>query len=139
MPSKHQDIRDAITTEIRKVVGIGSTGSDWKLWKQENRFPAAYTILDSDAAELSPTRSKEVTAEFRIATIISSERQQDAFDDLRAAIEREIEDDPTLGNIALEAEVKGVTPFATAQAISGPVYVRDIFVTVIYRYTRAAP
>ncbi len=139
MPSKGQQIHDALTTEIRKVVGIGSTGSDWKLWREENRFPAAYTILDFDSAELSPTRSKEVTAEFMIATIISSDRPQNAFYDLRKAIETEIEDDPTLGNIALEAWVKGVSFHATAQAISGPVYVRDIFVTVKYRYTRGAP
>ena len=139
MPSKAQQIRDALTTEIRKVVGIGSTGSDWKLWREENRFPAAYTIHASDAAELSPTRSKEVEAQFRIATIISSQRPQDAFDDLRAAIETEIEDDPSLGNIAQEAWVAGVSEFETTQAISGPVYVRFIFVTIKYRYARGAP
>ncbi len=139
MPSKGQEIHDALTTEIRKVAGIGSTGSDLKLWKEESRFPAAYTILESDAAELSPTRSKTVIAEFRIATIIRSGRPQNAFYDLRAAIETEIEDDPTLGNLAQEAWVRGVDPFATTEMISGPVYVRNIFVTIIYMYTRGAP
>ena len=139
MPSKGQQIHDALTTEIRKVVGIGSTGSNWKLWREENRFPAAYTILDSDAAELSPTRTKTVTAEFLIATIISSGRYQNAFYDLRRAIETEIEDDPTLGGLSDEAWIRGVGPFATTQAIAGEVYVRDIFVRVIYKYPRGAP
>jgi len=139
MPSKDQLVREALTTEIKKVSSIGATGSDWRLWNQETSLPAAYTILDEDDKERAPTRSKEVTARFRIATIIASETPQDAFDALRAAIETEIEDDPSLGGLALDAWVSGCGRFATAKSIAGQVYVRDIFVDVIYRYPRAQP
>jgi hypothetical protein len=138
MSSKAQQIREAVTAEIAKVSGIGATGSDWKLWAQETNLPAAYTILDSDSSERSPTQSKEVTARFRIATIISSETPQDAFDELRAGIEAELEDDPSLGGLALDAWVSGCNPFATAKSIAGTVYVRDVLIDVIYRHPRGS-
>ncbi len=139
MPTKAQQVRDALTTEIQKVAGIGATGSDWRLWSQEGRLPAAYTILDSDESELSPTVSKTVRARFRIATIIQSETPQNAFDDLRGAIEMQIEDDPSLGGLAGAAWVSGTTPFATAKSVAGEVYVRDLLVEVIYKHPRGQP
>jgi hypothetical protein len=139
MPSTGQQIREALTTEIEKIAGIGETGSDWTLWDQVSRFPAAYTILDTDVSERLPTRSKTVTASFRIACILQSEHPENDFDDLRAAIETQIEDDPTLGGLAMDAWVSGVGSFATAKVISGQVYVRNVFVDVIYRHPRAQP
>jgi hypothetical protein len=139
MSTKAQQIREALLTEIRKVAGIGAVSSQWKLWKDESSLPAAYVILDGDDQELLPTRSKQVHAHFRIATILQSETPQDAFDDLRGAIETEIEDDPALGGLADAAWVSGTSHFATATSIAGPVYVRDLFVDVHYRHPRAQP
>jgi len=141
MPSKDQLVREALATEVRKVVGIGTVMADgfWQLWNQETAMPAAYVILDSDSKDRSPTRSKEVSASFRIATTLRSEKPQDAFDTLRAAIETEIEDDPGLGGLVRDAWVSGCGPFATAKSISGDFYVRNIFVDVSYRYPRAQP
>jgi len=139
MPSKDQLVREALITEVKKVAGIGAVESNWNLWTQESRLPAVYPILDSDTKSRAPTRSKEVEARFRLATIISSDTPQDAFDALRAGVETQIEDDPSLGGLALDAWVSGCSPFATAKSIAGQVYVRDIFVDVIYRYTRAQP
>ncbi len=140
MPTpKSRLIRDALTTEIRKVVGIGATGTDWRLWVKETSFPAVYTILDSEDAEPMPTRSKEVHAHFRLATIISSTTPEDAFDQLRADIEMQIEDDPALGGLADDVWMSGCGHFATGKSIAGSVYVRDVFVEVIYRHGRGTP
>lgn len=138
MPSKAQMIRDAITVEIRKVAGIGATGSDWTTFEKEGRLPAAYTILDTSEASRGPTQSKEVLAHIRIPTIVRSQEPENAFDDLMAAIENEIEDEPSLGGIAHDAWVSGCGAFATAKTIAGEVYVRDIFVEVEYRHDRGA-
>lgn len=138
MSTKAQLVRDAITTEIRKVAGIGATGSDWTTWEKEARLPAAYTVLDTDEKEPGPTRSKTVTAHVRIPTILRSQNPEDAFDDLRAAIENQLEDDPSLGGLVFDCYVSGCGPFATAQTAAGEVYVRDIFVEVEYRHDRGA-
>jgi|GEM_PF-5407826 len=137
--SKGKDVRNALTVEIQKVTDIGTTGSRWHHWQKVQRFPAAFTILESDDKERTPFRSKEVTATYRIATIIRGDNPEDEFDDLRDAIETEIEDDPSLGGLALDAWVSGTGDFATTTIIAGQVYVRDIFVTVVYRYSRGSP
>lgn len=137
-PSKAQLVRDAITTEIAKVPNIGATGSDWTLWMNESRLPAAYTILETDEKERGPTQSKTVRAHFRVPTILATQTPENDFDDLRAAIEDQIEDDPTLGGLVFDCWVSGCGSFATAKAISGEVYVRDIFVEAEYRHDRAA-
>jgi len=137
--STRKAIREALTTEIQKVPGIGETGSKWNLWDKCQRFPAAYTILDSDEKEYAPTRSKTVKARFRIPCVFKSETPEDDFDLLYDAIETEIEDDPSLGGLALLAYVSGCGNFATAPEIAGGVYVRNIFVDVEYRHPRAQP
>lgn len=136
--SKGRQIRDAVMAEVAKVVGLGDRGPDWTLWDRIQVFPAAFTILDSDRSERGPTTSKTVTAFFRIACVLQSATPQDDFDALRAAIEAEIEDDPSLGQLAEDAFVSGVSPFATAPEISAQTYVRNIYVDVIYRHARAA-
>jgi len=133
------DVRNAITTEVAKVAGIGATGSDWRHWANEGRLPAAYTILDTVEKEISPTRSKTVLAHYRIAAILKSQNPEDDFDLLMADIETEIEDDPSLGNLVEVAWVTGCDEFATAKQISGEVYVRNIFVDVRYKHVRGAP
>ena len=139
MPTLAQQVREALIAEIKKVSGIGTVSSDWKSWNQTSRLPAAYVILDSDDSERAPTRSKEVRAHYRIATVLHSTTTQDKFDDLRGSIETEIEDDPSLGGLVLDAWVSGVSEFATSKTIAGDVYVRDIFVEVHYRHDRGAP
>jgi hypothetical protein len=139
MPTKAQLVREALETEIKKVSGIGHVSSQPKLWKDESNLPAAYVILDSDDSRFEPTESKTVECRFRIATVLQSENPQDVFDDLRGAIETEIEDDPSLGGLADVAFVSGVGGFATSVAIAGQVYVRNIFVDVTYKHARGAP
>ena len=139
MPTKAQLVREALITEVKKVSGIGAVSSQWKLWNEESNLPAAYVILDDDDSRFEPTQSKTVDAHFRIATIIQSETPQDVFDDLRGAIEVEIEDDPSLGSLVDVAFVSGTSRFATSKSIAGQVYVRDIFVDVTYKHPRAQP
>ena len=139
MPTKAQLVREALATEIRKVAGIGSVSSQVKLWKEETNLPAAYVILDSDDSRFEPTESKTVDAHFRIAMVLQSETPQDVFDDLRGAIEAEIEDDPSLGGLVDVAFVSGVGGFATSTSIAGQVYVRNIFVDVTYKHARGQP
>lgn len=144
MPTKAQQVREALATEVKKVAALKLVQADgfWKLWNQEPTLPAAYVILDDDESEPGPTQSKTVHARYRIAVTLASERPQDEFDDIRGAIETEIEDDPTLGGLAMAqkgAIVSGVGRFATAKSISGDFYVRDIFVDVDYYHPRAQP
>lgn len=138
MPSVAQTIRDALMLEIRKVTNIGAVKSDWEHWATEGRLPAAFVILDSEESVRNPTQSKEVLAHFRIATLLSKRSPNDAFDTLKAAIENEIEDDPTLGGIALDAFYTAAGPFATTSRASGRKYTRDLFVDVLYRHPRGA-
>ena len=138
MPSVAQQIREVLIDEIRKVTGIGAVSSDWEHWTTESRLPAAYVILDSEESIRNPTQSKEVTGHYRIATILRKQSPNDAFDTLKAAIENEIEDDPTLGGIALDAIYVAAGPFATTSRASGAIYTRDLFVDVLYRHPRAA-
>jgi len=138
VPSISQQVREAIITEVKKVANIGAVSSDWEHWNQETRFPAAFVILDSDVSERLPTRSKEVSASFLVACILQSEKPQDDFDTLRAGIENQIEDDPALGGLVIDAWVSGVSSFSTSKTVAGQVYIRDVLVNVIYRHARGA-
>lgn len=138
MPSVAQNIRDALITEIKKVTNIGAVSSDWEHWTTEARLPAAYVILDSEESIRNPTQSKEVIGHYRIATLLRKQSPMNAFDTLKAAIEDEIEDDPTLGGIALDAMYVAAGPFATTPRASGTIYTRDLFVDVFYRHPRGA-
>jgi hypothetical protein len=138
MPSVAQQIRDALIVEVNKVSALLTVSSKWTHWQQEKNLPAAYVLRDTDDAERGPTQSKEVIAHFRIVLVIRSDNPEDIFDTLDAAIENQIEDDPTLGGLALDAVRTGVDRFATAEGISGQVYPREIFYDVLYRHARAA-
>lgn len=136
---KSTQIRDALITEIKKVVGIGTVSSDLKLWQEEARLPAVYLIEDSERSDRAPTRSKEVQGTYRAVAVLQSEQPQKKFEALRRDIETQIEDDPSLGGLALDAWRSSTGPFATTTSNSGQVYVREIFIEVIYRHARAAP
>jgi hypothetical protein len=144
MPTKAQLVREAIAAAVRNVAGVGNVQSDgfWKTWVEETNLPAVFVILEDDDSGPGPTRSKTVAAHFRLATILAASNPQDAFDDLRGAIETLIEADPSLGGLAnagMAARVSGCGRFATAKSISGEFYVRDIFVDVDYYHDRGAP
>lgn len=138
MASVAQQIREGLIVEIHKVPALLTVSSKWTHWQNEKNVPAAYVLRDTDDAERGPTQSKEVIAHFRIVLVIRSDNPEDIFDTLDAAIENQIEDDPTLGGLALDAVRTGVDRFATAESISGQVYVREIFYDVLYRHARAA-
>jgi hypothetical protein len=140
MPTKAQLVREALLTEIRKVSGIGATGYlPRNTWRDETNLPAGYLVLEDDDSVRSPTRSKEVEARYRVAFVFRSENPPDTFDDLRGAVEAQIEDDPSLGGLVLDAWYSGCGRFHTAKTLAGDVYVRDVFITVIYRHDRGAP
>lgn len=138
MPSVAQQVRDALIVEIHKVADLRTVSSKWAHWQTEANLPAAYVLKDRDDAERGPTQSKEVIAHFRIVVVIRSDNPEDIFDTLDAAIENQVEDDPTLAGLALDAVRTGVDRFATAESIGGQVYVREIFYDVLYRHARAA-
>lgn len=138
MPSAAENIRDALIVEVKKVPLIGAVKSDWEHWTTEARLPAAFVVLDSEESIRNPTQSKEVLAHYRIATLLRKLSPNSAFDTLKAAIENEIEDDPTLGGLALDAFYTACGPFATTSRASGAIYTRDLFVDVLYRHPRGA-
>lgn len=142
MSSVAQQIREALIAEVKKVTGIGEVSSDWNLWDKVSRFPAAIVILDTERHEQSPTQSKTITALFRVACTLRSQSPENDFDTLKAAIETQIEDDPTLGGLTaggVGAFVSGCGPFATSKVIAGDVYVRNVYVDVEYRHPRGQP
>ena len=138
MPSKAQGIRDKLITLLRTVSLLKSVTSDWEHWHDEMDLPSAVVIRDRSPAERGPTRSKEVTDHFRIVVTMITENGQDDFDTIEAAIENVVEAEPTLGGLALDAWRVDTDPFATAETVRGQVYVRQIFIDVFRRHTRAA-
>lgn len=138
MLSTAQQIRAALLTEIQQVPGIGETGYDPELWDKVTRVPGATVVLDTVEKERAPTRSKQALARYIVACTLRGENLQDQFDTLMAAIENAIEDDPSLGGLAMDAWVAGCGPFATSRDIALKTYIRGIVVMVEYRHPRAA-
>jgi hypothetical protein len=133
-----RQIRGGLIAEIKKVAGIGHVSSDWVHWTNVTRFPACFVMRETSTQEVSPTRSKTVEDRFRLVWVLQSETPEDDFDDLADAAENEIEDDPSLGNLIEQCWVSAIGSFATSAAISGGVYVREMFVDAVYKHVRAA-
>lgn len=139
MPSKLSQIKDALVTEIQKIAGIGATGTNLSAWHEEHDLPAAFVGIATETKERAPIRSKQGSADFFVHTIVEGDDPLQLFFDLYASIEAEIEDDPTLGGLALDAFVSGTTALVTGETIAQGKHVADVFVTVQYRHDRAAP
>ena len=138
--SKLSQIKDALVTEIQKIAGIGATGTKLSAWYEEHDLPAAFVGFASETKEPGPTRSKEGVAEFFVHTIVEGDDSLQLFMNLYEQIEKEIEDDPSLGGLALDVNVgSNAIALVTSETIAQGKHVADVLVTVKYRHDRGAP
>lgn len=137
--SELRKITDALVVESQKVVNIGRTGKVLLNWHEVEDLPAAMLGVAQEDKGGGPTRSKEATATFFFYTITGGDSPLDAFLALYQALEQEIDDDPTLGGLALTAEVVGMRSLTTSETISNGRHVADVLVDVTYRHGRGTP
>lgn len=138
MPSKAQLVRQAIIAEIKTVAGIGAVTQSFKVWNAETLFPAVYVFLEREEKRRNPTTFKEVEASYLAACVLKTANPEDAFDELKAAIENKIEDDPSLGGLCMDTWVSGCGRFVYEETATEQIYKRNIRIEANYRHVRAA-
>jgi len=136
--SKAQLVRQALIAEIKTVPGIGTVTESFRTWNAAILFPAVFLFLEREEKRRSPTRSKECDASYLAACTLKTAEPENAFDELKAAIENKIEDDPTLGGLCRDAWVSGCGRFIYEETATEQIYKRNIRIEASYRHVRAA-
>jgi hypothetical protein len=138
--SKLRAIEALLLEQLSKCTLLTVFGKKPRAYYEAVEFPAGYLWLASEAKDRLPTRSKNALAEFGVHLIVKN--QDDPLDEWLKCyeqIEEQIEDDPSLDGLALDARVQGADLLVTSETISSGYYVGDVFVQVEYRHERGNP
>lgn len=139
---KLEQIADDLIAKAAAIVGARSTGlmtDVGKMWEQEPNTPAAYVGRSEEEKTGAPTRSIESVAVFFWHTICRGEAPSRSYNALYQSLQQSIDNDPSLGGLAVLAIVTGDSVMNTPANIAKRVHVANVRVSVTYRHARGSP
>lgn len=147
--SKIRQIIDVVKAQVELLSPLGARGSKLQHWVEVVDFPAVFTYFAGESKAMGPTQS--VTSLARVGLYCVTKGSFDpsgnedpllAFLELYRQIVLNIEDDPTLGGLAMDGQGAMVTeclPMVTAETIARGYHVADVIIDVPYRHVRGTP